>query len=109
ALEPRRVDADRQALRQRRDLLDRLLEEFLHMREDDYAPVPELHGVAADRRDDRRLAPAGGNDNARIVVARPQVLVHRVDGLALVGAQLHHAASVISTVTPPSGTTSPRS
>ena len=62
ALEARRVDAGLHPhlRRDQVELLERLLEQFLHVRQDENAPVPPPHGVPADRGHDGRLAPPVG-------------------------------------------------
>ena len=76
----------------RRDLvevLDTLLEELLHVGENDDAAVPATDGVFADRSKNRSLTPCGGNDDAGIVIAFAEMPVNSLDGLFLVLAQLH--------------------
>ena len=51
-------------------LVGRLLEQFLDVRQDQHAAVPLADGVLADRRHDGRLAAGGRHHGARVVVAR---------------------------------------
>ena len=71
-------------------LVGRLLEQLLHVRQDQHAAIPLADGVFADRRHDRRLAAGRGDHDARIVVPRPQVLVDGAFVVVLVRSQREH-------------------
>ena len=68
-------------------LIDRLFEQLLDVRQDQHAPGPLGHRVAADRRHDGRLAPGRRDDDARIVIPTAQVVVNSLDGFGLVRTQ----------------------
>jgi hypothetical protein len=71
-------------------LVDRLLQQFFDVGQDQDAAVPGLDGIAADRGHDRSLAAAGRDHDDGIVIAFPQVLVHRINGLLLIGTEREH-------------------
>jgi hypothetical protein len=87
--EARRVDADAEARGHRIELADGLLEELLHVGQDEDASLPERDGVPADRCDDGRLAAARRDHHERVVVAPAQVVVDRLDGGLLVVTEFH--------------------
>jgi hypothetical protein len=103
-----RIQAHGQVRRYGMQLLNRLFEQLPDMRQDEHAPTPGLYGIAADGGDDVGLTRSGGQDGARVVVPRPQVLVNGRDGPPLIRTQLHYDCSVTVTITFPSGTTQPR-
>lgn len=96
APQPGRVDAHRYIGRDGAQLLGGLLEQFLHVREDDDAPVPLVDRVAADRAKHQRFAGRGWQHDARVCVTLAEVPVDRVDCLALVLAQDQAATSAPS-------------
>ena len=98
--ESRRVDAHAEAGRHRVELAHGLLEQLLHVGQDEDAPLPERDGVAADRCDDRRLAAARRDHHERVVVAPAEVPVHRLDGGLLVVTEFHLCRSPESRCVP---------
>ena len=98
--EPRGVDAHAEAGRHRVELADGLLEQLLHVGQDEDAPLPARNGVAADRCDDGRLAAARRDHHERIVFALSEVPVHRLDGGLLVVTEFHVCRSPESRCVP---------
>ena len=104
------VDAHRQVRRNGPELLSSLFEQLLDVRKDEHAAAPRLHGIAADCGHDRGLAACGWDDDARVVITLTQVVVDRINGLALIGTKVHQlSTSEICTMTLPPGTTAARS
>jgi len=70
ALEPRRVDADPapQVRGHGMELLDGLLEQLLHVGEDQHAAVPAFDCITADCREDQGLSRGRWQHDARVVV-----------------------------------------
>jgi len=60
------------------------------VREDEHPPAPTLDGVTADGGHHRGLPTRRRDDDARVVITTSQVVVHGIDGLDLVWAELHH-------------------
>jgi hypothetical protein len=62
-LQARGVDPDRHVGTGALELVGRLLEELLDMRHDEDPAAPELHGIVADRGEQRSLSPARRDDD----------------------------------------------
>ena len=56
--------------------------------------VPLAHSIVADGGHHRRLAAAGRDHDDRVVVAIPQVAIHRLNGGGLIWAKRDHQAAV---------------
>ena len=70
--------------------IDRLLQQFFDVCQDQHSTVPGLHGVAANRRHDRGLSATCWDHDNGIIVAITQVLVHCIDCLLLIRSERQH-------------------
>src|SRR5262249_54595961 len=78
-----------------------LLDELLDVGQHHDAPAPQGHRVLADGGDQRRLARAGGDHHAGVVVAGAEVGVDGLAGRLLVGSEDHYAFRIRMTILPP--------
>ena len=84
------VDSDGKVWLDRLYLPGVLLDEFLHMGENENAPMPFHDRVLRDLGYAERLAAGRRDDYARVRVLIPKVVVHGLDRVALVRSQVVH-------------------
>ena len=83
------IDADRDARAEAVDLVGILLQQLLHVRENEDAPAPERDGVGRDAGEDEAFAAGGRDHDTGVRVLRLEMMVDGLDGLELVGAEVH--------------------
>ena len=75
-----------------RDLLGVLVDQLLHVRQDQHTPMPEIDRIGGNGGDAQRLAASGRNDDARIGLLRAQEVVKSRLRITLVITQFKHGS-----------------